>query len=162
MKYWKALAEIIIGLALFVMIILAYDHRTWEMLNNSPADEWFVVNQLQVESPIKEGTDNPKIFYDRSIFQSYMATYFVTVQYIDPLTGIPRKFCDATKRRLYDPKAKLPAIGVDLKWLMDGQNEKCKFVPGRYRLHVTWNIERGKGLDPVTVERISNVFLVTP
>jgi hypothetical protein len=149
--------EMAIGTLVAAGIIAGYPLIEREINRNKPIDEWFNVRQLEV-APITQLGDFPVIVFDRTVGQPFKANWIMELQSVegDKFNTI----CKPTGKKEYHANEELDNQGESIKWFSEKFPE-CSVIQnkaGKYRIVVTWDIDRGKSFYNYKLEKISNVF----
>lgn len=149
--------EVFVSMALFGIIVFSWPSFQKEWNKRVPIEEWFKVNQLVIGPRVMKG-HVPEVIYDREAVKDFSAYWIVEIQRITEDSF--SKFCSGSGNDAYKKDVALPYQGVSIDWLTDKAPDcvHLKDTPGKYRMIITWFIDRGPEYYPYRLEHISNIF----
>ena len=157
MAFKFKMGEILVSLGLVTVIITGFPLLAKEWNKNKPIENWFNIRQLEV-APITPIGEYPKVVFDRVIIKDFKAMRSVEVQKVSGETF--STYCHGEGNRTYTQESKLIGQGETTEWFSKTFPDclGIKDSAGKYRVVVTWTIDRGKFYYPYKLEKISNVF----
>lgn len=149
--------ELGIGFLLSVGIIAGLPIMERELNRNVDIANFFNVRQLYV-APITPLGTLPVVVFDRTVSQDFDAKWSIDLQSIsgDDFNTI----CNPKGTRKYVKGEELFGQGESILWFTVKYPE-CGIIKdkaGKYRIVVTWDIDRGRSYYDYKLEKISNVF----
>lgn len=150
-------SEVALSIGLVIIIISGFPMLAKEWNKNKPIENWFNIRQLEI-APITPIGEYPKVVFDRIVLQSFNAVRSVEVQKVSGESFL--RYCHGTGNRIYTLESKLIGQGESTEWFSKTFPDclGIKDSAGKYRVVVTWTIDRGKFYYPYKLEKISNVF----
>jgi hypothetical protein len=160
MKKLHHLDSAAIGIALAVAVYIVGSLAWQQWRSFAPASNWFSVEGIFIADAV-EGVD-PVVTYSRTIHQDVHAEFTVSItRHAGPLDTTGTVFCSGQGSANYVAGRVLPPAGTSLAWLMNRENNPCKFTPGTYRARTVWVLSPDGFPDKqLTVD--SNYFIVNP
>ena len=146
----------IAGISLALLSVTAGSAGLQFWREQRPATDWIEITQFIVRDALPG--EDPRIVYERTIYQDTPADWRVTVSRFDGDNTIGTTYCVGPGVANYVKDRKLPPDAIHLSWLM---GKDCHFIDGTYRVTVTITVFP-HGYLPKVLTYDSNYFLIPP
>lgn len=156
--HWKDNATTGVALGAAVAFAVYVGLQYWKQYE--PASNWLEIESIGIRDA--ELGEDPRMVFRRNILRDFPATFIASVfRFPSKTDSVGTFYCSGQGGSNYKTGRKLPPSALTLSWIMNRENNPCKFERGIYRLTVSYTI-MPDGYPPKGLTVDSNYFVVPP